>query len=959
MRVKYYFYILGRFFPKKAQKIFLQCRFNGEILATDAVEQTSTPIWDTELAWDVDAKVLGFLRSQRVSLKLIVYTIDSQKRRDALGYVMLDLRGASAAVSTGEKWMHLVNSKISGPYKPELKISFSVVTKGQESLTREGSKEQVVSTIVKTVDSPSSPVKGGPVIKFNENAGFYQIGNGSETWCLWLTIAFAENLRIINDINRQAIQDNASYYFYYSFLGNDITTQKFNQLLSPDFPAERVSIKMVGSESDIGLFLKESGKLYVYLCQDTKAIGFTQVNLCDLLSQAGPLKVVENVFPLMDHDQGIIQSEDGTRPVIGVSMALKRIDTDSKNVAHKSEEEELVLPELADIQKTVDGVPLKTIPVVSHTHNPQSHQFNLKDEYKDLVEKEIPSSSVPWNQYRFSIDIRTIRDFKLKSANIYFKYTYVPFGTSSPCITHPTVSILNLDHEKSLPPSFFAFEFVMPLERLATYMDAVPLVIEMWNKDGNTKDVPLGICTINLAPILMETPKIIEHEKTVKVKSLDAFYLVTASGHDEEVSKKVADLRVVLALEDFGAIEEEFIEPENNPPRQQKLKDESGNGDHVITSFTHHPKIDQVIASNPYQTKTLPLADIHKQNEIAKDIPPKKNARKTLEEDLEIFRQQEEKKFREKLHQREGELLSQLVNEWKKREKERDFLLKKKLDELNDLESQFQKLIIDLETRERKLDQGEEDLIKRRQDLEREFDRRIEEARDATRRLQEEFKHKIEIEKRKTADVESQKARCVKEREEWESRFRDLDRDFAEYKRGLGATSEAQLRAELNVAVQAKSELESRVHTLLQSKKHYKSEWIKAVANLSKLKKDYQAEQESAQNREKREFQRLKAQFLAKEEMGVLDSERSAIRSLQKDLDYLKIRSENGQNVSAGPGDNHGFEPKSKKENLEPSKIREIDRLTKERDSLLNSGAYSLDDRLIRELNIRITTLLS
>jgi N-acetylmuramic acid 6-phosphate (MurNAc-6-P) etherase len=43
------------------------------------------------------------------------------------------------------------------------------------------------------------------------------------------------------------------------------------------------------------------------------------------------------------------------------------------------------------------------------------------------------------------------------------------------------------------------------------------------------------------------------------------------------------------------------------------------------------------------------------------------------------------------------------------------------------LEKQFQNLILDLEARERKLDEGEEDLIRRRNDLEREFERRIEE----------------------------------------------------------------------------------------------------------------------------------------------------------------------------------------------------------------------------------------
>ena len=907
-------------------------------MATDAVEQAVSPIWDTELAWDVDAKVLGFLRSQRVALKLIVYTIDSLKRRDALGYIMLDLRSASANASGGEKWMHLVNTKISGPYKPELKIAFSVVYKGD--LAREGVKETIVSTISKTIESPSSPIKGAPLIKFFEQLGYYQIGNGIDMWALWLTIAFAENLAIMTDIQNEESNQASSFYFYYSFLGNDITTRKFQRLSSPDFPAERVSIKLVGAENDIGFFFKDSGKLNVYLCQDTKAIGFTQVNLSELLSHTGPLKVVENVYPLLNQEQVIIQSEDGTRPVIGVSMALKKIDQEHQN-----------LP--IHIEETTEAPFLNS--EVHDSENPKTTELPEKNiEMKNQQHLgNAQNSTVRWHQYRFSIDIRTIRDFKLQSANVYFKYNYAPFGSTSPCITHPTLPVTNTDYEKIIPNSFYAFEFVMPFERLSTYIEAVPLVIEVWSRDDNAKDTPLGICTINLAPVLMQAPRIVKDDKMINVYSLDGFYLVTASGHDDEVSKKVADVRVVLALEDFGLIEEEYVESHphkiaSDPEKSDRISQKASKNLDFATQQS------EILLPIPVaQPKTSGEANPQKKAENVLHQVFSKNA---LELELDQFRQEEEKKFREKLHQREGEHLSNLVNECKKKEKERDFVSKKKIDELNELESQFQKLILDLESRERKLDQGEEDLLKRRQDLEREFDRRIDEARDATRRLQEEFKHKIEIEKRKTADVESQRVRISKEREEWESRFRDLDQSFADYKRGLGVTSEAQLRAELNITIQSRAELESRVNNLVQSKKHYKSEWIKAVANLSRLKKEYQVEQELAQTKERREIQRLKAQFLAKEELEVLDSDRQAIQSLRRDLDVLRYTSGDNQK---SPSNKLDLDNKSKKENLDPSRVKEIDRLSKERDSLLKSGVYSNDDRLIRELNLRISNLIT
>ena len=91
--------------------MYLQCKFNTEILSTNPSEHVPSPIWDTELAWEVENKVLSYTRSQRENLKLIIYSIDNANRRDTIGYVMLDLRGASQSKPVPEKWHVLINSK--------------------------------------------------------------------------------------------------------------------------------------------------------------------------------------------------------------------------------------------------------------------------------------------------------------------------------------------------------------------------------------------------------------------------------------------------------------------------------------------------------------------------------------------------------------------------------------------------------------------------------------------------------------------------------------------------------------------------------------------------------------------------------------------------------------------------------------------------------------------------------
>jgi hypothetical protein len=84
-------------------KLYIQCRFNNEILTTDPVDYETDPIWDTELAWQLDLKTLRYLRTQRAMLKLQCFSLDQYNQRELVGYLMLDLRQAQD-LPAKEKW---------------------------------------------------------------------------------------------------------------------------------------------------------------------------------------------------------------------------------------------------------------------------------------------------------------------------------------------------------------------------------------------------------------------------------------------------------------------------------------------------------------------------------------------------------------------------------------------------------------------------------------------------------------------------------------------------------------------------------------------------------------------------------------------------------------------------------------------------------------------------------------
>ncbi|KAJ1560136.1 hypothetical protein HK405_008106, partial [Cladochytrium tenue] len=175
----------GRNFPstntagaRPSSRVYLQCRFNNEILTTDPEPLVPDPVWDTELAWDIPAKPLGFLRSQRAKLKLVAYEIDSAGARSQLGYIVLDLRSAQASRprwaadpaldrAAAWSWCPLLNYARSSaaaspsPFRPEIRVGFCIVPKSAPAArpppSQRPARSRPPSATVPLFVAPSSP----------------------------------------------------------------------------------------------------------------------------------------------------------------------------------------------------------------------------------------------------------------------------------------------------------------------------------------------------------------------------------------------------------------------------------------------------------------------------------------------------------------------------------------------------------------------------------------------------------------------------------------------------------------------------------------------------------------------------------------------------------------------------------------------------------------------------------
>lgn len=74
-----------------------EAKFDGEVLSTDPVSHVECPLFEQELAWELDKKTLHQHKLQRSCLKIQFFAISNLSPvKEFVGYIMLDLRSASA-----------------------------------------------------------------------------------------------------------------------------------------------------------------------------------------------------------------------------------------------------------------------------------------------------------------------------------------------------------------------------------------------------------------------------------------------------------------------------------------------------------------------------------------------------------------------------------------------------------------------------------------------------------------------------------------------------------------------------------------------------------------------------------------------------------------------------------------------------------------------------------------------
>ncbi|CAM9405665.1 unnamed protein product [Lampetra fluviatilis] len=963
----------GRRFPKRLRhQLVVEARFDGESLFTDPVEHLEQPEFATELAWELDRKSLHQHRLQRTPIKLQCFAMDSPSAKEPVGYVVLDLRSVQEK-PTPPKWYPLLSSKYAKT-RPELRIGV---------LLENDSKAQPDAFRARDAPPRDARIPNAKALTavLDEEEGFYWIGpsrQATDVYVVSVTIAFAAHLEQLVPSSVRLPEGKPEFYFYYTLLGNSVANDPFADLLNPNFSPERASLKIRSTVDVLQRYFSLQPPIQIHLCCGEQSLGSTEVSLEGLARREVDMRpvTVEGVFALVPPNktkQKMPPLASDEAPSVGVSVTLRREGAPSREASPENATSKKRLPSKEptkpashlEVSKQASiGVPPSPPTKQSASSQPKAHgsspppsSFNSPEPsffYTAGPKEAAPVSNaatgsesgltsgsrvaIPATAHHmcFSLDLRSIRDLALDSAiSCLLRYSYPFFGSAAPIMTNPPVEVRK-HMEVFLPQSYCMFEFATLPQQLEDTFYRVPLVVELWHRDRLAKDSLLGVARLPLSHVLTtERARFLAPDGGQCWRQAYGDRAPVLATHGS--SEKIAELNYTMTLEDRGTV-----------------------------------KTQQVLISEHSQVTTLVEA-AHTQPEPAPAVAVVKEPRQSQEYqaalELEMWKEMQEDLFENQLKQKELVHMQALAEEWKRRDKEREALVKKKVAEYSILEEKLRTTLCDLERREKELVAGEHELRQLQRELEGERQRAQLEVADRVRRAHEDCSHQIELERLKLAQMEETRGHSLTQLREAEQRHKALEREFQQYREQQNVKPEVRLQSEINLLNLEKVELERKLDSALKSKLHYKQQWGRALKELARIK---QREQENALARlhkQQTELEHMRLRYLAAEEKEVVRADRQELEGIKNDLNRLKLQEQQKEPgpkpaqllldaAAAGAAPRaaigHGSDGAA-----EESHDAHLTRLIEERDTLLRTGVYTHDDRIIVELDRQIRDAIS
>ncbi|KAL5269934.1 hypothetical protein ACHWQZ_G003415 [Mnemiopsis leidyi] len=773
----------GKQFPSKPRaQLQVTCKFANEVLNSDPVSHTSAPYFNTELAWELTRKTLHQHRLQRTPLKL-TFNSKSGTNTEVVGHIMLDLRSISSEGSE-YKWYPLSRSKYK-THKPQVRLMLSTEDPDGESQP----------------ETDTAPQK--LFVSLDEAAGCYQVGepsSGDPLYNLSLTIIAASHLIKLIDSSRPA-----AFSFRFNLLDNIITNSSFVNAVKPDFPIERVSVKLRGTLENVYKYLASVKDVSLQLCQGPDVVGVVNVPFTKLLTAPEDADCVNSLHSclfLQHPASGEVIGEE--RPSVEIHFTLRQ------------ESQRPVQPP-APIQPETDNTDELLLPSTEHLEVEQDlhaerevREPSLRAPSPPISPRLSPSppQSPPPPSVRFTqgpcnmwlCNIRLSNAKINKSGKRYIRYVYPYFGSSAP---HSTSVIQFVAGDSTpLPPSSCEYSFLAATDSVIQQFSKVPLVLQFWRKSGGSEDLE-GTAVISLAALLQGGVQ--QMSGKIISKSED---------------KVIGEVQIAGWLDDKGAAPAPVY-----------------NGQ----------------AADRRETKT-------------EEVPERQKDTYKAALELELWKEMEQEKFLKELELKGETRMKQITAEWKKKELEREEEAKRQVLEYNRLKEKMKIALKDLEVRENQLLEHERKLALSQDDLARERARLTSDIRETSRRVEEEFEHKLSLQKQRLAALDKQNIDLKIQVEEAEARLEKRTAELQAAREAQLIAPSTKMQSQLEILKMEKDEMERKITSLEKAKLHYKESWTKALKELINVRERAQQDAKRRLHHEQSLMEHARLRYLSLED---------------------------------------------------------------------------------------------
>lgn len=1032
----------GRNFPRRSNlQLVVEARLDGELIATDEVAHTEYPIFNTDLAWEVDAKGLRLFRMQRVPIKLQCFAVNKKNSfRELLGHVVVDLRVVHPKPQVA-KWYPLLSTKYYW-MKPQLRLRLTLEkdTGGVTPLQLTATSPSIIYP-VKTMSArqkfPDTVDAKWLQPKLNEDGGFYTIGPPelcTATFTLSVTVVFAANISQLIPSALLLPEKHDGFYFYYTLLSNDVTTDTFPDLLSPSFPAERATVRVRSSIDILQQFFNLQPGLQVHLCVGDMSLGCAEIVLNELLKKNSteifvqPV-AVEGTFELKPLEEADIPVPGRMTPVVGVTVTLRledevqspqivlqqphvlnldgssqsaspsktppriqqpkpptysqsppvrlqvsapsasinKSDPNTKSSVQSSQAGKLT-PENMEKTRPRHNSDIEEIALSDSPNSSNSSQESSRITRMQGVSNSSPAAqnSAELHHYCFTLDMRWIRLSNIDSIIYCFlRYSYPFFGSSAPILTHPVVEVQR-NIQMPLPHGFCAFTFAATSQQVSHALQSLPLYVELVQRDrSRNEDVILGMAALHLGAVLnVAKSRLVTDNGKTGVRQISSSIVPFQFLDDQPCP--LGDLQFVMSLDDLGptTLPQELI----NQHQQKGLIQVSNqlptlNQPSVMDSRTNYCRggqdsqipIQDPSGKNrnplPSQCPEVSLSEMHRQMAVEVAV------------ELEQWKAMQEERFRKELKQKETEYLETLVNEWKKRDTERELVLQRKLAECRELEEKLRTALADVDKRERMLAVKEMEIQQVKTEFERERNYHLREVKTGYRRMKEDLENRLEIEQLKTQEAVSQREKIEVRVKELERKLETKIEEFEAFRDEQRNNPELRLQSDFHLLTLEKAELERKLESVTKSKVHYKQQWGRSLRELAHIKQKVEADARAQLYKQQQELESMRLQYLAsegKEERTALQEIKGDLNTIKEHVAMTKRAATGSENIQPRPQRQISFLDSEFDSDTEYSMDNDnVASIKQERETLLRTGVYKESDRIIKELDRQIKEAIS